>query len=52
MVTFLIKEPNNKEELLNLFCQACTAIREKGLMCPYCQKEMPQQWAENCSFCR
>jgi uncharacterized protein len=52
MVTFLIKEPNKKEELLNLFCQACTAIREKGLMCPYCRKEMPQQWVENCSFCR
>jgi len=52
MVTFLIKEPNNKENILNLFCQTCTAIREKGLMCPYCQKEMPQQWAENCFFCR
>ena len=52
MVTFLIKEPNNKEEILNLFCQTCTVIREKGLMCSYCQKEMPQEWAENCSFCR
>ena len=52
MVTFLIKEPNNKAEILNLFCQTCTAIREKGLMCPYCQKEMPSQWAENCLFCR
>ena len=52
MVTFLIKEPNNKAEILNLFCQTCTAIREKGLMCPYCKKEMPPQWAENCLFCR
>jgi len=52
MVTLLIKEPNNKTELLNLFCQTCVAIREKGMMCPYCQKEMPQQWAENCFFCR
>ena len=52
MVTFLIKEPNNKAEILNLFCQTCTAIREKGLMCPYCKKEMPSQWAENCLFCR
>ena len=52
MVTSLIKEPNNKAEILNLFCQTCTAIREKGLMCPYCQKEMPSQWAENCLFCR
>ena len=52
MVTSLIKEPNNKMEILSLFCQTCAAIREKGLMCPYCQKEMPPQWAENCLFCR
>jgi hypothetical protein len=52
MVTFLIKEPTNRAEILNLFCQTCTAIRQKGLMCPYCQKEMPAQWAENCLFCR
>ena len=52
MVTFLIKEPNNKAELLNLFCQTCAAVREKGLMCPYCQKEMLPKWAENCFFCR
>ena len=52
MVTSLIKEPNNKTEILKLFCQTCKAIREKGLMCPHCQKEMPQEWAENCFFCR
>jgi uncharacterized protein len=52
MVTSLIKEPTNKTEILNLFCKTCTAIREKGLMCPFCQKEMPQSWAENCLFCR
>ena len=52
MVTFLIKEPNNKSGILNLFCQTCTAIREKGLMCPYCKKEMSPQWGENCFFCR
>jgi len=52
MVTHLIKEPNNKTEILKLFCQTCKAIREKGLMCPHCQKEMPREWAENCFFCR
>jgi predicted transcriptional regulator len=52
MVTFLIKEPNNKTEVLSLFCQTCKAIRKKGLMCPPCQKEMPQEWAEKCFFCR
>ncbi len=52
MVTHLIKQPDNKTNLLKLFCQTCTAIREKGLMCTHCQKEMPQAWAEKCFFCR
>ncbi len=52
MVAVLIKEPNNKSEVLELFCQTCQAIRKKGLMCPHCQKEMPKAWAENCLFCR
>ncbi len=52
MVISLIKEPQNKSRILELFCQTCTTIREKGLMCPTCQKEMPQEWAEKCFFCR
>ena len=52
MVTSLIKEPDNKTEILKLFCQTCRAVREKGLMCPNCQKEMPREWAEKCFFCR
>jgi len=52
MVTHLIKQPDNKTDLLKLFCQTCTAIREKGLMCTRCQKEMSQAWAEKCFFCR
>ncbi len=52
MVLFLVKEPANKSGILALFCQICQAIREKGLMCPLCQKEMSQEWAEKCLFCR
>jgi uncharacterized protein len=52
MVTNLIKEPNNKAEMLKLFCQTCQSIREKGLMCPQCQKEMHAEWSEKCLFCR
>ena len=52
MVASLIKQPDNREEILRLFCQTCTAIRAKGLMCPACQKEMPKEWAQNCLFCR
>jgi uncharacterized protein len=52
MVTSLVKEPDNHSKVLELFCQTCQAIREKGLMCPKCQEEMPAEWAEKCFFCR
>ncbi len=52
MVLSLIKEPQNKARVLELFCQTCTTIRELGLMCPKCQTEMPREWAEKCFFCR
>ena len=52
MVSVLIKEPKNKSEILRLFCGVCEAIRKKGLMCTQCQKEMPQEWAKDCLFCR
>ncbi|MCW3982646.1 MAG: hypothetical protein NWE96_01460 [Candidatus Bathyarchaeota archaeon] len=52
MVTTLVKEPTNKTQVLELFCQTCTTIRELGLMCPKCQQEMPKDWAEKCFFCR
>jgi predicted transcriptional regulator len=52
MVTFLMKEPNNKTEILKLFCQTCTTIREKGLMCQHCQKGMTKHWPEPCFFCK
>jgi predicted transcriptional regulator len=52
MVTFIIKEPDNKTEILKLFCRACAIIRRSGLMCPSCKKEMPKGWADRCLFCR
>lgn len=52
MVISLIKEPDNKDQVLELFCKTCIAIREKGLMCVHCQKEMSKDWAEKCLFCR
>ena len=52
IVNHLIKLPDNKTGILKLFCQTCTIIREKGLMCTHCQKENSQAWAENCFFCR
>jgi predicted transcriptional regulator len=52
MVTFLVKEPAKKQEIMDLFCQTCKIIREKGLMCDLCRKQMTKEWAEVCSFCR
>ncbi len=52
MVLSLIKEPENRSNVLELFCKTCTTIREKGLMCPKCQSQMPKTWAEKCLFCR
>ena len=52
MVISLIKEPNNKNQVLTLFCQICQAIRQKGIMCPLCQKEMTKEWTDPCLFCR
>jgi len=52
MILSLIKEPDNKRQVLELFCQTCTTIRERGLMCPVCQKDMSPIWAEKCFFCR
>lgn len=52
MVISLIKEPNNRAKILELFCKTCTSIREKGIMCPKCQTKMPKEWAEKCFFCR
>jgi predicted transcriptional regulator len=52
MVITVIKAPKNKAQLLDLFCTTCASIREKGLICPKCQAEMQQDWAETCFFCR
>jgi hypothetical protein len=52
MVLNLLKQPNNKVEILKLFCQTCQTIRERGLMCSRCQKEMHDEWAKACFFCR
>ncbi len=42
MVAILIKEPNNKSQVLELFCQTCQAVRKKGLMCPHLPKRNAQ----------
>jgi predicted transcriptional regulator len=53
MINLLIHKPNQKMKILNLFCQTCTIIREKGLMCELCQQnKMHKAWNVTCDFCR
>jgi len=52
MAAFLMHKPDQKMEILKLFCQTCKIIREKGLMCQLCQKNAYKTWIETCSFCR
>lgn len=51
MINTLLHE-NSQKEMLELFCQTCKIIREKGLMCKPCLENKPQPSAETCAFCR
>jgi uncharacterized protein len=48
----LYGKPHQTTEILELLCQTCTIIREKGLMCEFCQKKTGKNIAEICAFCR
>ncbi len=51
MITLLVKGTNQNTEAFKFFCQTCVIIREKGLMCKFCQKTDPKIDIEKCSFC-
>jgi predicted transcriptional regulator len=51
MITLLTDEPSKRAEFLSLFCQTCLTIREKGLMCQFCQKTDPKIKIGECNFC-
>lgn len=53
MISLLLREKSHQTiELLELFCETCKIIREKGLMCQPCQKKTPRPSVEACAFCR
>jgi predicted transcriptional regulator len=53
MINLLLSEKSHQTiELLELFCETCKIIREKGLMCQLCQKKIPKTDAKTCTFCR
>jgi hypothetical protein len=49
MINLLVNGTYERAEFLRFFCQACIAIRSKGLMCQFCQKADPK--IEECGFC-
>lgn len=51
MIGLLRSENFQRAEFLSFFCQTCTIIREKGLMCKLCQKTDPKIKIEKCNFC-
>lgn len=51
MADVLVNERPKRSEVLRFFCETCTAIRKKGLMCQFCQKADPKIEIEECEFC-
>jgi predicted transcriptional regulator len=51
MMSLLVNGTPGRAEFLRLFCQTCTRIRKKGLMCQFCQKTDPKIKMEECNFC-
>ena len=51
MVILLLDRKRQSAELLQLFCQACIAVRKTSLMCTFCQKSDPTIKLEECRFC-
>ena len=53
MLNLLVREKSHQTtEILKLLCETCKIIRQKGLMCQFCQKKTPKPSAETCAFCR
>jgi predicted transcriptional regulator len=52
MINLLMHNAHQKNEILELFCQTCIIIREKGLICDLCQEKTGGTDLETCDFCR
>ncbi len=51
MTKLLLADPIEQTKVMLLFCQACTTIRSKGLMCPLCQQNQKTK-IDKCDFCQ
>ena len=51
IIILLLDEKRQNAEVLELFCQACIAIRRTSLMCVFCHKSDSRIKIEECKFC-
>jgi predicted transcriptional regulator len=51
MTRLLLADHVEETKIMRLFCQACTIVRSKGLMCPLCQQNQ-KPINHGCDFCR
>jgi hypothetical protein len=51
MITLVTNGAYERNDFLKLFCQACSMIRETGLMCQFCQKADQEIKVEKCNLC-
>lgn len=51
MVIVLLDTAGQSPRMLQLFCQACVAIRKTSLMCTFCEKSDPKIKTAECRFC-
>lgn len=51
MIDLLRDGTDQRAVFLRFFCETCTIIREKGLMCQFCQKADPKIKIKECTFC-
>lgn len=53
MASLLVVQPmqmTQQLEVMRLFCEACTIMRKKGLMCELCQQNQKPK-IDGCNFC-
>lgn len=51
MITLLIESKTSRTDFLTLFCQTCTIVRKKRLMCKFCQKADSTIEIDECNLC-
>jgi predicted transcriptional regulator len=51
MVIMLVNGEHSRAEFLQLFCEACGAIRKTGVVCQFCKKSEPKIKIQECGFC-